>query len=212
MKRRTGGKTGEEEVEKVEEHQFVGDGGAGLLSGPGLRSSLQRWKKNKEGARGGHEIGRRGGEEGAGGDCVEEATGVDRETSVGGMRKYLQELKRRNSARAATIQGQAGGGEVKQEDHFRKKFRQDVPVGPRGGPSLCEWIRKQDSTHTRLIDLRMFLEDVEAGTGGFWKGKRKRLWRKRRRVGIVRGSRVSETLQTHDEDSLSRILCAKVHL
>ena len=34
-KRRTGGKTGEEEVEKVEEHQFVGDGGARLLSGPG---------------------------------------------------------------------------------------------------------------------------------------------------------------------------------
>ena len=32
---RTGGKTGEEEVEKVEEQQSVGDGGAGLLSGPG---------------------------------------------------------------------------------------------------------------------------------------------------------------------------------
>ena len=128
-------------------------------------------EKNKEGARGGHEIGRRGGEEGAGGDCVEEATGVDRETSVGGMRKYLQELKRRNSARAATIQGQAGGGEVKQEDHFRKKFRQDVPVGPRGGPSLCEWIRKQDSTHTRLIDLRMFLEESRREREGFGREK-----------------------------------------
>ena len=51
QKRRTGGKTGEEEVEKVEEQQFVGDGGAGLLSGPGLRSSLQRWKKSREGAK-----------------------------------------------------------------------------------------------------------------------------------------------------------------
>ena len=30
-KRRTGGNTEEEEVGKVEEHQFVGDGGAGLL-------------------------------------------------------------------------------------------------------------------------------------------------------------------------------------
>ena len=130
-KRRTGGKTGEEEVEKVEEHQFVGDGGARLLSGR-LRSSLHRWKKSREEARGCHEIGRRGGEEGAGGDCIEESTGVDGETSVSGMRKYLQELKRRNSARA-TIQGQADGGEVKQEDHFRKKFREDVPVGLRGG-------------------------------------------------------------------------------
>ena len=132
-KRRTGGKTGEEEVEKVEEHQFVGDGGVGLLSGPGLRSSLQRWEKSREVARGCHETRRRGGEEGAGGDRVEEATGVDGEPSVSGMRKYLQELKRRNSARAATIRGQADGGEVKQEDHFRKTFRQDVPVGPQGG-------------------------------------------------------------------------------
>ena len=82
-------------------------------------------------ARGCHENGRRGGEEGAGGDCVEKATGVDGEPSVSGMRKYLQELKRRNSARAATIQGQADGGEVK--DHFRKKFREDVPMGLRGG-------------------------------------------------------------------------------
>ena len=56
---------------------------------------------------------------------------MDGEPSVSGMRKYLQELKRRNSARAATIQGQADGGEVKQEDHFRKTFRQDILVGPR---------------------------------------------------------------------------------
>ena len=117
---------------------------------------------------------------------------MDGEPSVGGMRKYLQELKRRNSARAATIRGQADGGEVKQQDHFRKTFRQDVPVGLEEDPSLCEWIRKQESTHTRLIDLRMFLEDVEAGTGGFVREEGKRLWRERRRVGIVGVSRVQE--------------------
>ena len=44
----TGGKTEEEEVEKVEEQQFVGDGGAGLLSGPVKRGSLQRWEKSRE--------------------------------------------------------------------------------------------------------------------------------------------------------------------
>ena len=31
-KRRTGGETVEEEVEKVEEHRLIGDGGAGLVS------------------------------------------------------------------------------------------------------------------------------------------------------------------------------------
>ena len=81
-------------------------------------------------ARGCHEIGRRGGEEGAGGDRVEEATGVDGEPSVGGMRKHLQELKRRNSARAATIRGQTdGGGEA------RGSFSEDISARRTGGSS-----------------------------------------------------------------------------
>ena len=136
---------------------------------------------------------------------------MDGETSVGGMRKYLQELKRRNSARAATIRGQADGGEVKQEDHFRKTFRQDVPVGPRGGPSLCEWIRKQDSTHTRLIDLRMFLEDVEAEREReVLKGKKEEAVEEEEAGWNCRCFAGSGTLQTHD--SLSSTLCTKVHL
>ena len=74
---------------------------------------------------------------------LEKATEVVGETCMSGARKYLRELERRNSARAATTEKhKAERGtererdrerERSREDYFRETFRQDLPVGLPGG-------------------------------------------------------------------------------